>query len=898
MATLALLDGHSLAYRAFYALPADLATPAGQVTNAVFGFTSMLIKLLGDERPEAVAVTWDVRGPQFRRDLFPEYKAQREAPPDLFRSQLPLIREVLEALDITQIEAPGFEADDVISTLVGKATSEGWKVIVVTGDRDSFQLIDDDTTVMYTRRGISDTVMADEAWIRERYGIAPTQYLDYAALRGDSSDNLPGVPGVGEKTATKLIAEHGDLEGVYGHLDEQTPRMKANLAENRDQAFLNRQIMTMVDVPEVAATDLTALQLGEWDHDRVRKVFDALAFRTLWERLVELGGQGAVETAEIEVEVSTAHTADDLVPLARGGLVAVSAVHDGADVIGLAAAAVDEARFVPVDRFAIVAEALDRTGARLAGHDVKPLLRDFLASDLEAPPVGFDTALAAYVVNPGQRAPDLEELAYRELGLAVVPQPVDVAELPQGSFDFDAPPVEGRPDTAFAASEAAARRATAVAALIAPLREQIEVRGGGDLYEEIELPLIGVLARMEETGIAVDRAVLTRLGDDLRRRLTELETAIHSSAGEAFNINSTLQLRAVLFDRLELPVLKKTAKGVPSTDASVLEKLRQAHPVVDHLLLYRELEKLRSTYVDALLPLIEADGRVRGRFNQMAAATGRLSQEQPNLQNIPVRSEEGRVIRTAFVAAEGHRLVTADYSQIELRILAHLSGRSRAGGGVPTRHGHPPGHGRPGGGQAGGRRDRHRTASRQGDQLRLAVRDGGIRAGATPRHLPAGGRGPCRRLLRPVPRRPRLHAGDRRPGPHHRVHHDPPRAAPLPPRAGQLQLPPAPDGGADGAQRANPGIGGGHHQEGDGRARGGARRRGRGCVDAAPDPRRAGARGPGRHGRRGDRGHPCRDGGHRLARRAPGGGHRHRREPRRVQGGLTHRADPTDHRTW
>ena len=674
MATLALLDGHSLAYRAFYALPADLATPAGQVTNAVFGFTSMLIKLLGDERPEAVAVTWDVRGPQFRRDLFPEYKAQREAPPDLFRSQLPLIREVLEALDITQIEAPGFEADDVISTLVGKATSEGWKVIVVTGDRDSFQLIDDDTTVMYTRRGISDTVMADEAWIRERYGIAPTQYLDYAALRGDSSDNLPGVPGVGEKTATKLIAEHGDLEGVYGHLDEQTPRMKANLAENRDQAFLNRQIMTMVDVPEVAATDLTALQLGAWDHDRVRKVFDALAFRTLWERLVELGGQGAVETAEIEVEVSTAHTADDLVPLARGGLVAVSTVHDGADVIGLAAAAVDEARFVPVDRFAIVAEALDRTGARLAGHDVKPLLRDFLASDLEAPPVGFDTALAAYVVNPGQRAPDLEELAYRELGLAVVPQPVDVAELPQGSFDFDAPPVEGRPDTAFAASEAAARRATAVAALIAPLREQIEVRGGGDLYEEIELPLIGVLARMEETGIAVDRAVLTRLGDDLRRRLTELETAIHSSAGEAFNINSTLQLRAVLFDRLELPVLKKTAKGVPSTDASVLEKLRQAHPVVDHLLLYRELEKLRSTYVDALLPLIEADGRVRGRFNQMAAATGRLSQEQPNLQNIPVRSEEGRVIRTAFVAAEGHRLVTADYSQIELRILAHLSG--------------------------------------------------------------------------------------------------------------------------------------------------------------------------------------------------------------------------------
>jgi DNA polymerase-1 len=298
-----LLDGHSLAYRAFYALPADLATPAGQITNAVFGFTSMLIKLLGDERPDAIAVAWDVRGPQFRRELYPEYKAQREAPPDLFRSQMPLIREVLESLDITQIEAPGYEADDVIGTLVGRARSEGWRVVVVTGDRDSFQLIDDVTTVMYTRRGISDTVMADAGWIGERYGIEPSQYLDYAALRGDTSDNLPGVPGVGEKTATKLVAEHGDLEGIFEHLEDQTPRIKANLAEARDQVFLNREVMTMVDVPDVADLDLDEFRFGEWDHDRVRKVFDGLAFRTLWERLVELGGQGAVEADEIEVEV-------------------------------------------------------------------------------------------------------------------------------------------------------------------------------------------------------------------------------------------------------------------------------------------------------------------------------------------------------------------------------------------------------------------------------------------------------------------------------------------------------------------------------------------------------------------------------------------------------------------
>ncbi|MGI8822765.1 MAG: DNA polymerase I [Acidimicrobiia bacterium] len=667
MATLALLDGHSLAYRAFYALPADLATPAGQITNAVFGFTSMLIKLLGDERPDAVAVTWDVKGPQFRKDLYPEYKAQREAPPDLFRSQLPLIREVLEALDISQIEAPGYEADDVIGTLVGKAGAEGWRVVVVTGDRDAFQLIDDSTTVMYTRRGISDTVMADAAWIEERYGIAPKQYLDYAALRGDSSDNLPGVPGVGEKTATKLVAQHGDLEGIFEHLDQQTPRIRANLEGARHQVFLNREIMTMVEVPEATSVVLEDLVLGEWDHDRVRKVFDALAFRTLWERLVELGGQAAVETTEIDVEVATAHTAADLVGLIRAGRLAIDAVNSGGELIGATAAAGELARFIPVDKLVIVAEALGADG-RLAGHDIKPLLRHFLAADLEAPAVGFDTALAAYLVNPGQRAPDLEELAYRELGLAVAPAPGEGAVEAQVSFDFDAP-ADGS-----SAIEASARRAVAVAALIAPLQEQIEVRGGADLYEEIELPLIGVLARMEETGIGVDRTTLTALGEDLRRRLAELETTIHAAAGEAFNINSTLQLRHVLYEQLGLPVLKKTAKGVPSTDASVLEKLRDDHPMVDGLLLYRELEKLRSTYVDALLPLIDPDGRVRGRFNQMAAATGRLSQEQPNLQNIPVRSDEGRVIRTAFVAAPGHKLLTADYSQIELRILAHLSG--------------------------------------------------------------------------------------------------------------------------------------------------------------------------------------------------------------------------------
>jgi len=668
MPTLALLDGHSLAYRAFYALPADLATTAGQVTNAVFGFTSMLIKLLGDEHPDGLAVAWDRRAPTFRIERYPEYKAQRQAAPDLFASQLPLIREVLEALQVPQIGLDGFEADDVIASIATTAEAAGWDVLVVTGDRDAFQLIDDRVAVMYTRRGISDTVRADAGWVVERYGVRPDQYRDYASLRGDSSDNLPGVPGVGEKTASRLIAGYDDLEGVYAHLDEQTPRLRQSLIEHRDQVFLNRDLMTLVrDVPvTVEGTPLGGpddLVVQEWDRDRVREVFDTLAFRTLWDRLLEVGGQAPVEMEQLDVEVRTAGASGSLP--GAGGPLSVVGVVDAGEPVGLMAAGEDaEGVFVP-------AEALDALGPEIVArgiiaHDAKPWVRWFLHLGLAPPPVAFDTALAAYLVNPAQRAPDLEELAHRELGLSISPEPVEGRSgLPQGSFEFES----SGPDL-----EAAARRAVATQRLVEPLRAQLEARGGTSLLGEIELPLVGILAQMEETGVAVDRAFLVDLGSDLRDRLAALETEIGEAAGGAFNVNSTLQLREVLYERLGLPVLKKTPKGVASTDASVLEKLRDEHPVVAALLSYRELEKLRSTYVDALLPLIDQDGRVRGRFNQMAAATGRLSQEQPNLQNIPVRSEEGRIIRRAFVAEPGCRLLVADYSQIELRILAHLSG--------------------------------------------------------------------------------------------------------------------------------------------------------------------------------------------------------------------------------
>ncbi|MCP3999165.1 MAG: DNA polymerase I [bacterium] len=669
MPTLALLDGHSLAYRAFYALPSDLATPAGQVTNAVLGFTNMLVRLLREEKPDAIAVAWDVRGPNLRKEKYPEYKAQREAPPDIFSSQLPLIREVLDVLKIRQLTSPGYEADDVIATITGRAVEESWQVLVVTGDRDSFQLVDDKVTVLYTRRGISDVVTASPEWILGKYGVTPAQYRDYAALRGDSSDNLPGVPGVGEKTASRLIAEYGDIDGIYDHLDEQTPKLRENLEAHHDQVYLNRDLMVMMpDVPIVEEDEGTAPEsflLREWERDEVRQVFEGLAFRDVWERLTELGGYHTEETGARDITVITATSPRQVQRLFDGDVVGVEPIWDADGLQGLVAAVgPEDAVFVPeglLDSFSAHAAG----GPGIAAHDAKGLLRTFNDVQAEPPPLAFDTALAGYVINPGQRVPDLEDLAYRELGVAVAASD-DVDSTAQGAFDFDG---SAGPDL-----DTAGRRAVAVSELVEPLRAQLAARGEDDLFTSIELPLVGILARMESAGVAVDREFLIAFGDDLRHRLGALEVAIHEAAGGSFNVNSTLQLREVLFEKLGLPVLKKTPKGVPSTDASVLGKLRPEHPIVDDLLTYRELEKLRSTYVDALLPLVEVDGRVRGKFNQMAAATGRLSQEQPNLQNIPVRSAEGRAIRKAFVAAPGCQFLVADYSQIELRILAHLSG--------------------------------------------------------------------------------------------------------------------------------------------------------------------------------------------------------------------------------
>jgi len=665
MSRLALLDGHSLAFRAFYALPPDLATPDGRPTNAVFGFTSMVIKLLGDERPEAMAVAWDTPEATFRDEAYPEYKATRKAAPDLFRQQLPLIDEVADCLGITQLRAPGYEADDVIATLARRAAAAGWEVLIVTGDRDAFQLVGGSIKVVYTRRGISDTVMADTRWVEERYGVTPGRYPDYAALRGDTSDNLPGVPGVGEKTAARLVADYGDLEGIFAHLEDHPPRLRQSLEGARAQVFLNRDLTYLrSDAPVEAVPE--ELILAPWDRARVRGVFESLAFRSLWQRLEEIGGGDAGPAGGVlEVEVLAA--ADPLRLTGGEEPLALEPVWDGDSLAGVVVAGTGErVAFVTAERLAGLGPILADPQLPKALHDAKPLTRALIESGSDLAGLVCDTALAGYLINPTERTPDLSSLALEALGLEIEPEGAAAAVRgAQGAFDFEAGPLD---------LERAGRRAVAVARLVAPLTARLEAQGGLELYREVELPLVRVLARMEEAGILVDRAYLAELGESLRDRLATLERKVHEAAGQAFNLNSTQQLRDLLFERLRLPVLKKTPKGAPSTDASVLQKMVDQHPVVQHLLAYRELEKLRSTYVDGLLPLIAPDGRIHGVFNQTGAATGRISSERPNMQNIPVRTEEGRTIRRAFVAPPGSTFVVADYSQIELRILAHLSG--------------------------------------------------------------------------------------------------------------------------------------------------------------------------------------------------------------------------------
>ncbi|MDQ3897684.1 MAG: DNA polymerase I, partial [Actinomycetota bacterium] len=661
MAKLMLLDGNSLAYRAFFALPTDLATASGQVTNAVFGFTSMLINLLKDHRPDQIAVAFDRPEPTFRHTLVSDYKAGREEAPDILRQQMGLVRQVVETLKIPIVEKAGFEADDVIATLATEARDRGDEVIVVTGDRDAYQLVEDPLVkVLYNRRGVSDYVLYDEAGIQEKTGVAPVDYPQYAALRGDPSDNLPGVPGVGPKTAAKLINTYGDLDGVFANVEKNTPKLRESLAAHEEQVRRNATATPLVrDVP--LDVDLDSLRMGQWDPDAVRNLFRFLEFNTLYPRFVEATGGSAPPppaSEKLDVVVRPVTTRDEAAKVVAGAT-SLAAAWEGEEgrspLLGLAVVpdGGEEAWWIPCD-------LLPADFGAFSAHNAKELMRALDVQAIDVRGLDVDSAMAAYLLDPAESQYLLEDLALRFLGLDITSPDAP----PPGQLDLTG----AAPDPA----EDAARRAVAVARLAPVLGQALDSRGLRTLYDDVERPLVRVLARMEKVGVRVDVDLLRRIYDGLVAEGRRLEEEIQDLCGSRFLVNSTQQLRRVLFDELGLQPQKKTKTGF-STDAASLEKLRGLHPVIEPLLRYREVEKLRSTYGESLLGEVAADGRIHATFNQTVARTGRLSSDRPNLHNIPIRTEEGRRIRRAFIPAEGCRFLVADYNQIELRVIAHLA---------------------------------------------------------------------------------------------------------------------------------------------------------------------------------------------------------------------------------
>jgi DNA polymerase-1 len=694
--TLLLLDGHSLAYRAFFALPVEnFATTTGQPTNAVYGFTAMLINVLRDEKPSRVAVAFDRSEPTFRHEQYVEYKAGRTKAPDEFRSQVSLIFEVLDALGIRHLSAPGFEADDIIASLATQAEAEGCDVLIVTGDRDTFQLVSDKTTVLYNSRGVSDMKRYDPAGLQEKYGLTPAQYPDFAALRGDPSDNLPSIPGVGEKTATKWIVEYGSLENLVNRVDEVKGKAGDALREHLGNVLRNRQLTTLLrDLPaDVVGATPAELTPEPWDREKIHQLFDTLQFRVLRDRLYQTfpdGLPGAVRTGAqapaspaaakptaFEVDASVLgpeevpawlaeHASSERMGLALDG----QWLGGRGRVTGIAIAApdgtgayLDPAALTPDDERAL-GEWLASEAHPKALHDAKGPMHALASHGFVLDGLTSDTALAAYLALPGQRTFDLADLALRYLGKELSDPAGDNVQL---TLDGS-----GEEEAAFAL----VLRARATLDLAAALDADLERRGATRLLHEIELPLVTVLAEMERTGIAADTDHFAEMSATLYGEVKGAEQAAYAVVGEEFNLGSPKQLQYILFDKLGLPKTKKIKTGY-TTDSEALTNLLANNPdaeVLSHIMRHRDVSKLKS-FVDILTLATGDDGRIHTTFNQTIAATGRLSSTDPNLQNIPIRTLEGRRIREGFVVGPGYEtLLTADYSQIELRIMADLSG--------------------------------------------------------------------------------------------------------------------------------------------------------------------------------------------------------------------------------
>ena len=678
--TLMLLDGNSLAFRAFYALPAEnFKTQGGLTTNAVYGFTAMLINLLRDEAPTHVAAAFDVSRQTFRSDRYPEYKANRTSTPDEFRGQIEITKEVLVALGITVLAEPGFEADDVIATLATSAEAAGFRVLVVTGDRDSLQLVTDDVTVLYPRKGVSELTRFTPEAVLDKYGLTPVQYPDFAALRGDPSDNLPGIPGVGEKTASKWIAEYGSLQSLVDNVDSVRGKVGDALRANLSHVVLNRELTDLVrDVPLAQTPDM--LRMQPWDRDQIHRLFDDLEFRVLRDRLfdtlvavepeVDEGFDvrgGALQPGGL-TDWLAAHVADGR----RTGLsvVGTHTVADGdATAVAIAAADgesayLDTATMTPEDEAALGRWLADETRPK-AAHEAKWAMHDLASRGWQLRGITSDTALAAYLVRPGQRSFNLEDLSLRYLRRELR---ADNPEQAQLSLLDDSDGVDDQ------AVQAQILRARAVVDLADALDVELQRMECSSLLGDMELPVQRVLADLEKAGIAVDLAQLAELQHQFAAQIRDAAEAAYSVIGKQINLGSPKQLQVVLFDELEMPKTKRTKTGY-TTDADALQSLyeKTGHPFLQHLLTHRDVTRLKVT-VDGLLNSVATDGRIHTTFNQTIAATGRLSSTEPNLQNIPIRTDAGRLIRDAFVVGEGFaELMTADYSQIEMRIMAHLS---------------------------------------------------------------------------------------------------------------------------------------------------------------------------------------------------------------------------------
>jgi DNA polymerase I len=686
---LMVLDGNSLAYRAFFALPTDMATASGQVTNSVYGFCTMLLSLLKEQKPDGVVVVFDRKEPTFRHVAAPEYKAQREAQPDILYQQMDIIKEVLAAMGIATIDAAGFEGDDLIATVATMAERDQHDLLIVTGDRDSYQLVKDPyIRVLYNKRGVSDYALYNELGIFEKTGVTPMQYPDYAALRGDSSDNLDGVPGVGEKTAAKLISKYKSLKAVFDAADEQTPKLRQSLHENRDRVIRNAELMVLRrDAPVDIELSETAPRPNL---KQIQQMFEILEFKNMFAKAKSIFADFAIDNSEsVTIDTQTDSTTVESASLEPivvvcGTLTETITSLEGFRTQGsvsIAGGWLGEAGRSELDGVAMTSsngsgavawiplamleqrEVLDLIGKfpSLYMHHAKPLLRWVLARGVDIETLKFDTAIAAYLLDPSDNRFVIDEVLSRYTNWVFpISQGVQSDQLDFGSDNNDV-------------SRRAACEALAIKTLTAPLTEAMEKQGVGKLYFDVELPLVRVLAKMEHVGIGVNKKALTSINEHLIQEVQKLTGILHGLAGREFNLNSPTQLREILFEERKLQPGKKTKTGF-STDAATLEKIRDQWPeFIDPLMRYREFEKLRSTYGEGLLQSVAKDGRIHATFNQMVARTGRLSSDQPNLHNIPVRSDEGKVFRTAFVPSDSNLFMVADYNQIELRCIAHLA---------------------------------------------------------------------------------------------------------------------------------------------------------------------------------------------------------------------------------